>query len=467
MIRLIVFLVIATVAALVAVWFANNPGAVAITWGGRVVETSVGILVLAFAAVALFVAGLFEIARILGGLPRQVRRNRSEARRIRGYKALSTGLIAAAAGDGGRAQSLLRESERLIPGESSNLLLAAQAAQLQGREEIAHLKFRRMLEAPETELLGLRGLLAQAAKVQDRDEALQLAQRAYRRSPTTPWVVSTLFDLLTRKQRWQEALVLVPELQQLKEIDEATAKRRCGLLEHLIARDDQAAGRTNEALAHAKKALRLAPDMPPVATQASEVALAAGRQRLARKSLEGAWRAQPHPDIARALAQAVPGETPEQTARRLEKRLPSLRRDDVETYVTLAEVDLAAGRLDDARTHLNRVVTPHPSARICRLMAELDRASGAPPARVQEWLTKAAEAPPEPAWIDEDTGEALPAWQPFSASGRFDAVQWGTPNRLTPMVGQDHGPFLTAEVVDPVDPGKPVTMDQPRPAAAA
>ena len=38
----------------------------------------------------------------------------------------------------------------------------AQTAQLEGKEEVAHLKFRQMLDRRDAEFVGLRGLLAQA-----------------------------------------------------------------------------------------------------------------------------------------------------------------------------------------------------------------------------------------------------------------------------------------------------------------
>jgi HemY protein len=207
MIRLILFLVVAAALAAAAVWFANHPGNVVVEFEGRQVQTSVGILLLAFLAVGAVVALLVEILRWLGGLPRRIRQSQRHAREVRGYKALTRGMVEAAAGNLGAARALHQEAERLLPERGSVLLLAAQTAQLDGHEEVAHLKFRQMLRSPETELLGLRGLLAQALKTGDRQEALGLAKRAYRRSPTTPWVLTTLFDLLTRSsagtRRWR------------------------------------------------------------------------------------------------------------------------------------------------------------------------------------------------------------------------------------------------------------------------
>ena len=59
-----------------------------------------------------------------------------------------------------------------------------------------------MLKHPETEFLGLRGLLAQAIKDDDTATALRLARRAHLRRPNTPWVLTTLFDLQTQAGLW-------------------------------------------------------------------------------------------------------------------------------------------------------------------------------------------------------------------------------------------------------------------------
>src|ERR687885_223948 len=199
MLRLIAFLVVAAVLAVVAVWLANHPGSVVIDWQGRTLQTSVGILVLAFLVVAVAFVVLFEIVRGLRALP---------------------------------------------------------ARWLEGREEVAHLKFRQMLRSRETELLGLRGLLAQAMRAGDREEALSLARRAYRRSPSTPWVLSTLFDLLAHAGRWEEALNLTAETVTQRVLSPDEARRHRVVLHHMVARTFRAENRPQEALAQARRGVR-------------------------------------------------------------------------------------------------------------------------------------------------------------------------------------------------------------------
>jgi HemY protein len=444
MLRLLFFIVVAVAVALAAVWFANHPGNVMVEFEGRQVQTSVGMLLLAFLAVGAVVTLLVELLRWLGGLPRRIRQSQRHAREVRGYQALTRGMVEAAAGNIGAARSLHQEAERLLPDRGSVLLLAAQTAQLEGREEVAHLKFRQMLRSPETELLGLRGLLAQAMKVGDRDEALGLAKRAYRRSPTTPWVLNTLFDLLARTQRWQEALALTGELQAQKLLAPAQAQRQRGILEHLVATWLRDGNQPQEAVRRARQAVKLVPDFPPAAVLAGELANQQGHRRRAQRTLEDAWRAEPHPDLARAYARLIETETPEQRLERVEVRLKPLRPDHPELHVAVGELAIAAGRYDRAREALERALALEPTQRVYRLLAELERAGG-DPSRAQDWLQRAADAPPDRAWVCEDTGEVVPGWRPFGNSGRFDAVRWTLPPKVSTMFGSDHGPFLVAD----------------------
>src|SRR5215467_4753195 len=56
----------------VAVFFAEHPGRVAIAWQGWEVETSVGVLAAAALLLALAVAGLLRLSRLVGRSPRAV-----------------------------------------------------------------------------------------------------------------------------------------------------------------------------------------------------------------------------------------------------------------------------------------------------------------------------------------------------------------------------------------------------------
>jgi HemY protein len=442
MLRLVIFLVVAGVLAWAAVWVAEHPGTVIVRWLDQELVLHVGTLLTLAILAAVAVIVLFELLRWLLTAPRRLRVRNARQRELRGHQALTRGLLAAAAGDLNGARSYAREAERYLPDNAGLLLLGAQTAQMEGREEVAHLKFRQMLERRDGEFVGLRGLLGQTMKTGDLDEALDLARRAYRRSPTTPWVLTTLFDLLTRAEKWDEALGLVNEMQSQKILDEQQARQRRGMLHHLIAVRLRNEDRADEALAQARKAVKAAPGFAPAAVLGAELAMQLGRRRLALQMLEDSWRAAPHPDTGHAYAQLDPTESPAQRLQRIDTRLAPLNRDHPETLLLQAETAMQAQQWEVARSRLDAAMANGQTARACRLFAELERHANGDTAKSQEWLARAADAAPDQAWICDDTGEILPAWQPFAPSGRFDAVHWGTPPRVATLMGAERTTYI-------------------------
>ena len=461
MLRLVFFLAVSCALAWAAVWVVNHPGTVTVQWLDQELILSVGTviaLLLAFAAAAVL---LFELLRVVIGLPSNWRISRGRRAQVRGYEELTRGLMAVAAGDLNAARNYHRQAERHLPDNGSLLLLQAQTAQLEGKEEIAHLKFRQMLERRDVEFVGLRGLLAQAMKTGDFTEALALARRAYRRSPTTPWVLTTLFELLARDKKWDEALPLVDELQAQALLDGAQAKHKKAVLYHLIAASLRDQDRAGDALTQARKAAKADPGFAPGVALAGELALQAGRRRLALQMLEEGWRTTPHPDVARVYAQADPSESASQRQKRIDTRLAPLNRSHPETLVLQAEVAMQAGDWSTARSRLEAALDAQPTARVYRLFAELERQSGGDQAKAREWLARATDAEPDRAWVCDDTGEVVPAWQPLAPSGRFDAVNWSAPPKVATMVGVDQTTYI-------LPPEEAITMAAaPRAATAA
>jgi HemY protein len=464
MLRLILFLVVAVAAALFAVWLAEQPGEMVVVWGTYEVRTSLAVMVAGLIAFAALAVILFEVLRWTGGLPRRVRRYGRRSRERRGFEALANGLIAVAAGEVTRARFLSRQAERLLPQQPGVMLLAAQAAQLEGHDDQARQRFRNMLRRPETELLGLKGLLAGAAKLGDREEALELARRAYRRSPDTPWVLTTLFDLLVRAERWEEAQPVLDGIMRHRLWSEEQVRRRRAILWHMAARQAQQRGALADAQRLNRRALKQKADFVPASVLASELALAQGHQRHARRVLEAAWIVEPHPEIARAYAQLVPGESPSHRLERFE-RLERLRPAHQETLIMLGELAIAARRWDEAHRHLAKALETQPTQRACRLMAELERAAGEPAEKVQEWLGRAADAPPDRAWVCEDTGEVLPAWAPFGPSGAFDTVHWAEPPKVMALMAYQRTPFVLIEAAPEEAPAAARPSEPPPPPA--
>ncbi len=426
--RWLYFLLKIGAVALVAIWIAARPGHVSFVWLGYRVDTSIGVVLAALVLLLLVFIFLHWLWRLVWRGPRDLGRLRAERKRQQGYRALSQGMAAVAAGDAGEARRQAKIANSLLKDPPLTLLLAAQTAQLGGDETAARRYFTAMLERPETSFLGLRGLLMQALKAGDRAEAIELARRAYDERPNTPWAVATLLDLQLEGGDWAKAQPLLLHAAKVKAVPESAARRKRAVLLAERARLEPAA----TALPLARDAVKLAPDLVPARVRLARLAGEAGRIREAQKAIEQGWAQTPHPDLASAYAALHPEDEPIARYRRLE-RLAELAPRHRESLLAQGEAAIAAGLWGEARKHLEFVAEAehgHFSHRLARLMARLEEGEHGDGAAVRRWLTAAAEADPDPGWRCARCATLVDAWRAnCPACHAFDSLAWQAPSR--------------------------------------
>lgn len=414
-----------------AVQLADNPGDVVIRWQGYAITTTVGVLLLLVAAVAVLWALIYHLWRWLRAGPGRFMAGRAARRRERGYQVLTQGLVAVAAGDTRAAQRLGRKAGQLVD-NPLNLLVLAQAAQLGGDEAAARRHFKAMLGYPETEFLGLRGLIVQATKSGDWDAARNYARRAYALHPETGWVSAALFDLDVRAGDWRAAQNTLESATRNKLVarDEAPRRRAVVLAERALAA--RARGALGDAAALAREAHKLAPDLIAASAMAAELMAGEGKARAAAKLVEAAWKLAPHPDLARAFAAIAPAETVLERTRRFEQ-LHQLNPESGEGHLAVAAAALDAELWGEARRHLEQAAASQPSQRVFRMLATVEENAGGEKnagaaAAVRGWLLKAASAPPDAAWLCATCGARAAEWSArCDACGGFDSLAWKTP----------------------------------------
>ena len=344
-------LIVVALLVAAAVYVADRPGSVDVVWQGWRIDTSVAVLVLAVVFVAMAAAALFHLLRKILGGPRAFMRSRRERRRRDGYRALTQGMVAVAAGDAEEAEKFARRADVLLAEPPLTLLLSAQAAQLKGDDRAAQRYFAAMLERKETEFLGLRGLIMQALRGGDEGTALTLIERAKTLRPSTPWVLSSLFELQARAGKWREAEATLVEAGKRKALPVAESRHRQAVLLHEKSRTAEAAGETREALEHAAKAHKLDPAFAPVTVRYADLLRAGGKRRPAAKAIESGWRAQPHPALAEAYGALFAEEPPVQRLKHVEQ-LAGHNPGHRESRLALAGAALAARLWGEARRHL-------------------------------------------------------------------------------------------------------------------
>ncbi len=455
MIRVLFYLVVVGLVAFGAVWLAERPGDVAITWQGEHVETSVMVLAAALIALAVAAVVLWSILRALVRAPAAMA-SRMEARRNeRGYRAVSHGLIAVGAGDLRTARKLTHEASRLAPGAPLTLLLSAQAAQLAGDGTAATATFKQMAGRDDTRVLGLHGLFVEAQRRNDAVAALFYAEEAAKHASAPAWAGQAVLDMRCGAGDWAGALSRLDRNMKAGLLDRAAYRRQRAVLltaEALAAEESAtaaAAGAVDVSLptsvkpdvererakALALEAVKFAPTLVPAAALAGRLLAAAGERRKAARVIEAAWRANPHPDLADAYLR--PGDSARERLARVEA-LAAMAPGDPEAAIAVARAALDAKEFTAGKQAL-APFTAAPTKRVAALMAALELQAG-DEGRGREWMARAFNARRDPAWTAD--GFVSDHWLPISpVTGRLDAFEW-----KDPLAGEEHaGAVIDAE----------------------
>ena len=445
------FLVVAAVAGLAAT-IAGVPGEIVAQVGETEIAMSVSTALTLF-AVAVIAAIVVEraVSFFIHG-PGNLAGFWQSRKQMRGYEAFSRGMLAVAAGDGAGAKRHAEKAHALLDKPAMTLLLAAQAAQLNGDRKASAKAFQAMLAAPETQGFALKGLFEQAMAAGETQAAYAHAARALAEAPATPWAFEGRFLIEARRGAYETALETLDAALGQGLVERADARRRRAVLLTAVAQEEarrilepaglrdeeESAGADAESIAdirrkalrHALEARDLAPDLVPAAALAARLVAEDGRARRAQKIIEDAWARAgtgsggPHPVLADVFLDLYPAEAAEvrlKRARALAAKAPS----HVESRVMLARAAIAAREWEEARTALDPYAEPFPSRRICLLMAEIAEGDGDMGA-TRQWLSRSVRAPADAQWVAD--GYRTAHWMPVvPTTGRFDAFEWRAP----------------------------------------
>lgn len=452
MIRILIFLAIIFALGLGFSWLADRPGTMVVTFDG--IEYQLTLLVAAVAVVSIVAAVmlLWWVLRAIWTSPRTVSRYFRARKRDRGYQSLSTGMIAAGAGDASLARKMSKQAIQNLRSDQEPLihLLDAQTLMLEGDMAGARKKFEAMLDDPETRLLGLRGLYLEAQRLREPEAARHYAEIAAKEAPQLGWASNAALETRSRQGDWDGALRLIDQQASTRQLTREVADRRRAVMltaKAMETLDADPTGARNAAL----QALKHAPSLVPAAIVAAKALVRLNDLKKAAKVLETIWKAEPHPDLAQAYVHLRPGDSVIDRLKRAE-RLQSIRTYHRESAFALARAAFEAGEYRRAREAMEAVLKQDPREGAFLLLADIEEADTGDQGRIRHWLNRAVRAARDPAWTAD--GYVSESWAPFSpVTGRIDAFEWRVPvERLGVAVdmadaGNDTVPVIPAPVV--------------------
>src|SRR5262249_25584819 len=158
---------------------------------------------------------------------------------------------------------------------------------------------------------------------------------------------------------------------------------------------------------------KLAPDLVPAAALAGRRVAESGEQRKARKNLGGAWRVNPHPDIADGYAHLRLSDSARGRLARMQK-LATKGPGQGGWALAVARAALDAREFATARAALAPYLSA-PTRRIATLMADIEETEHGDEGRVRQWMTRAMRASGDPVWTAD--GVVSERWLPVSPNG--------------------------------------------------
>ncbi|MGV1836560.1 heme biosynthesis protein HemY [Rhizobium rhizogenes] len=434
MIRLLIFALLVLALGYGFSWLADRPGDLSLVWEGQLYQTK--LIVAAGILIALVAAAMIVwwFIRLIWNSPHSVTRYFRARKRDRGYQALSTGLIAAGAGNALLARKMAARTRGLIRADQEPLinLLEAQAALIEGKHDEARQKFELMANDPETRELGLRGLYLEAKRLGANEAARQYAEKAADHAPYLPWAAQATLEYRSQAGNWDDAIKLLDQQKVAHVVDKETANRQRAVLLTARANDkleSDPAGARDDALA----ALKLSADFVPAALTAAKALFREDKVRKAASMLEQVWKAKPHPEIGKAYVRARSGDSVTDRLKRAE-RLEAIRPNNVEALLVTAKAALDAHDFAKARAKAEAAARIDAREGAFLLLADIEEAETNDQGRVRHWMAQALRAPRDPAWVAD--GFVSDKWLPLSPiTGRLDAFEWKAP------FGQIEGPL--------------------------
>lgn len=434
MIRILTYVVLIFLAAWGFAWLADRPGEMVVSWQGM--QYQVSLMVAASAIVVLIAAVMFVwwLARTLLRSPDLIRRHFRARKRDRGYQALSTGIIAAGAGDSDEARRMARQAAKLLNADQEPLikLLDAQATLLEGNTAEARKKFEAMVEDPETRLIGLRGLYLEAERLGDTQAARHFAGKAADSAPNLAWATKVAMENRVAEGDFDSALKVLDQQKAAKTVSKDDERKRRAVLltgkAFALLDSDPTAAKIA-----ASEANRHMPEFVPAAVVCAKALIKLKDARKASRTLEYTYKISPHPELADLYVEANAIDKPADRYKRA-KTLASFAPDHVESDIIIARTALAAGDYSDARKAAQTALAKAPRESIHLILADIEQADTRDLGKVRGHLARALRAPRDPQWTAD--GVISTHWLPLSpVSGRIDAFEWRVPvERLQPVL---------------------------------
>lgn len=415
-----------------SIWLISQPGEMGFNFLGYDVQIQTGVFLLVLAFLVLAALYVLRFINAVFSVPKVVAEYRDEYRYKIGYRSLTRGLVAVAAGDANKATQYSKETTKLLKDQTGlPLLLEAQAARLRGDEGVAKERFEQLLENKDMAFLGIRGLMKSAVEEGNVEQALEYARSALKLHPNQAWILKMVYALEIKSNHWEEALKLAPRVERSGAVSAQKIKSdRIAI--HLMRHDYyHGQGEENAAFRELKAAYKLDSAFVPTVTRFAEHYIKAKKNKKAAALIEGAWKVNPHPELAEIWDRLSPQSGKNLNTKKLAwfEKLVEWDGNSAEAHIAVAKAAMQLEFWGEAKAHLIAAEKLYPTAQVFHMRTIVEQNITHNDDKVEDVLEKASTAMPHKVWTCQETGMVYDQWSAISMPHEsFNTIVWDVPS---------------------------------------
>ena len=428
--RLIVFFLLLTPCLYGSRWLMDHPGRISISWMGYRIETYTSLFALACLFAFVLLWSMIALIRFIWNLPSRQRHKRHRKQQEKGVHALSQALLCLAAHDTKAAHKALGKAETLLPSMAAMPLLRAQLAHQEGKEDQVQRQLEQLSDHQETAFLGHAAMLRSAMRRKDYGAAASTGTKAFDGNPKQPAIAKLTLEALLRHEDWAGAETLIRKATKSRAFDKDQAREFLAMLHTHRAQAAHLRGEFERSEEYVKLALKAKPHFLPAVIEDASVLADRGDKRALHRLLAAQWKYAPNPKLAEIYAHALEDSSAKKQERAFDKLIQSAP-EHPESHVAAAKIAIATAQWERARNELKIALTKLQTARLYRLMADVEKGEHADSKAVEQWLARAVEAPLDEAFVCHACGHVHDEWAMFCTScDHFNSVHWHLPGKI-------------------------------------
>jgi HemY protein len=300
-------------------------------------------------------------------------------------------------------------------------MLAAQAAVVGGKPELAREYYTELAAHEESRFIGFRGLIAEQIANGKIKEATKTAEDLLTSAPKSKWLNGAVIDLAFKLQDWDRLERYLKKAEANKALTKQDLKDKFAVFYFVKATAARKENRFEDALWLVEKSIKYSPDFLPAILLNGSLLLSSGEFKKLKKLVLESWEATPHPDLAVFFERAIADYKPQKQLK-LAEELYNKNPADYESVIFYAKALISHGKSADAAELLKKAAGFKTTKSICRLMAQIDDSKA--------WNNRLDTAEDDKCWYCAKTGARYGTWQIFSDSGEFNTIVWGFAPKL-------------------------------------